>query len=249
MRIGLIGHGKMGQEVERLALQRGHRIAHIFTRQQPLTSDLREIDILIDFSVPEAVPQNVHAAARAQISIVEGTTGWYDRLDEIRKIVEGSQIGFLYAPNFSLGVHLFFRIVEHAGRLFDRFPEYDLWVHEIHHHQKLDSPSGTALALGEILLRTVRRKREVLIERPTSKIAPHQLQISSTRVGSVPGTHIVGFDSLAETIELTHTARNRAGFALGALAAAEWLVAHQKIGFFTMDDFLDEIFNQRRDSG
>lgn len=241
MRIGLIGHGKMGQEVERLALQRGHQISRIFTKNQPLTetSDLTDIDILIDFSVPRAVLQHVRAAARARTNIIEGTTGWYEHLEEIKKLVQESHMGLLYAPNFSLGVQLFFRIVEHAGRLFHRFPEYDLWVHEIHHNQKLDSPSGTALALGKILLNTVERKRELLIERPTSRIAPQQLQISATRVGSVPGTHIVGFDSLSDSIELTHTARNRSGFALGALAAAEWLV--NKTGFFTMDDFLNEI--------
>jgi 4-hydroxy-tetrahydrodipicolinate reductase len=246
MRIGLIGHGKMGQEVERLALQKGHQIARIFTEAQPLRErdPLTDMDILIDFSVPAAVPQNVRAAAQAHMNILEGTTGWYEHLDQIKKLVRDSQIGLLYAPNFSLGVQLFFRIVVHAGRLFNRFSDYDLWVHEIHHHQKLDSPSGTALALGKLLLNTVERKRELLTERPT-KIAPQQLQISSTRVGSVPGTHIVGFDSLSDSLELTHTARNRSGFALGALAAAEWLVNKNKKGCFTMDDFLDEILGGR----
>ncbi len=245
MKLGLIGYGKMGQEVERLAGQKGHQIAKIFTEEQPITAarDLTGIEMLIDFSVPGAVPQNIEVAAQAKINLIEGTTGWYADLDKIKKLVQDSQIGFLYAPNFSLGVNLFLRLVGFAGELFNRFADYDLWVHEVHHNQKLDSPSGTALALGELLLQKIERKQELLTERPTAKIAPQQLQISSTRVGYVPGTHIVGFDSFADSIELTHRARNRAGFALGALAAAEWLM-HKK-GFFTMDDFLNALLARR----
>jgi 4-hydroxy-tetrahydrodipicolinate reductase len=241
MRIGLIGHGKMGQEIERLALQKQHTIAQIFTEEKPIwaADDLSNTDVLIDFSWPDAVRENIETAARAQLNLVEGTTGWYSSLDEAKQLVQESGIGFIYASNFSLGVNLFFKIVEHAGALFNLFSDYDLFVHEIHHHQKLDSPSGTALTLGQILTRTVKRKTEILTERASRKIGPSQLHISSTRVGSVPGTHIVGFDSAADTIELIHSARNRVGFAMGALAAAEWLLG--KRGFFTMDDFLSHV--------
>lgn len=241
MHIGLIGYGKMGQEIERLAHQRHLSIGRVFTRQNPVwdAEDLSQIDVLIDFSEAEAVRRNIEAAARAKVNVVEGTTGWYRSLEEIAQLVQASQIGVIYAPNFSLGVQLFFKIIEHAGKLFDHFPDYDLFVHEIHHSQKADSPSGTALQLGSILLKTIRRKRELLTERAASKIEASHLHVTSTRVGSVPGTHIVGFDSLADTIELTHIARSRAGFALGALTAAEWIVGKQ--GLFTMDDLLTQI--------
>lgn len=250
MRIGLIGYGKMGRELERLAQQRQHAITRVFTRQNPVwdAEDLSQIDVLIDFSKAEAVRRNIETAARAKVNVVEGTTGWYHALEEIAQLVQTSQIGVIYAPNFSLGVQLFFMIVEHAGKLFDHFPDYDLFVHEIHHNQKADSPSGTALQLGNILLKTIRRKRELVTDCVASKIEAFQLHISSTRVGSVPGTHIVGFDSIADTIELTHSARSRAGFALGALIAAEWIIGKQ--GLFTMDDLLTQILypTQRREA-
>ncbi|MBI1742839.1 4-hydroxy-tetrahydrodipicolinate reductase [Candidatus Acetothermia bacterium] len=241
MRIGLIGHGKMGQEIERLATQKKHTITHIFTEDKPLwnAKELSDIDVLIDFSLPSAVMKNIETAARAKANLVEGTTGWYEKLSEVQRQVQQSGIGFIYASNFSLGVNLFFKIVEHAGSLFNHFSDYDLFVHEMHHNQKIDSPSGTALSLGKILLKTVERKKEILSDRAASKIEPSQLHISSTRVGSMPGTHIVGFDSAADTIELTHKARNRSGFALGALAAAEWI--QSKKGFFIMDEMIKDI--------
>jgi 4-hydroxy-tetrahydrodipicolinate reductase len=251
MRIGLIGYGNMGRQIEQLAPQRQHTVVRIFTKDHPLwaASDLSQIDVLVDFSRAEAVLRNIETAASAKINLVEGTTGWYHALDEVAQIVRSAKIGLIYAPNFSLGVQIFFKIVEHAGRLFNHFPEYDLFVHEIHHAQKADSPSGTALRLGDILLRTVERKSEVLTERAASKRLASQLHISSTRVGSVPGTHIVGFDSVADTIELTHTARSRAGFAWGALIAAEWI--KDKQGLFTMDDLFNDIVRtspRRRES-
>ncbi len=250
MRIGLIGYGKLGQEIERLARHRQHTIVRVFTRQNTVwdAENLSQIDVLIDFSKAEAVRRNIEAAARAKVNLVEGTTGWDRSLAAVARLVRAAQIGVIYAPNFSLGVQLFFKIVEHAGQLFDHFPDYDLFVHEIHHNHKADSPSGTALQLGNILLNTVRRKSELLTDRAASKIEAFQLHISSTRVGSVPGTHIVGFDSAADTIELIHTARSRAGFALGALVAAEWIIGKQ--GLFTMDDLLTQILypNPRRET-
>jgi 4-hydroxy-tetrahydrodipicolinate reductase len=241
MRLGLIGHGKMGQEIEQLALQRQHTITQFYTEQSPIwtVKDLSDVDVLLDFSLPGAVQKNIEAAARAGINIIEGTTGWYDRLEDVKRLVVKSGIGFIYASNFSLGVNVFFKIAEYAGGLFNHFSDYDVFVHEIHHNQKIDSPSGTALSLGKILTHTVERKTEILTDRAAAQIAPQQLHVSSTRVGAVPGTHTVGFDSMADTIELTHRARNRLGFAMGALAAAEWIQGKQ--GFFTMDDLLKDI--------
>ncbi len=241
MRIGLIGHGKMGQEIEKLSAQKKHTIVDIFSEARPIWSEksLSHIDVLIDFSLPDVALKNIETAAQANINLVEGTTGWYEKLPEVQKLVKQSGIGFIYASNFSLGVNLFFKMVEHAGTLFNRFSDYDLFVSETHHNQKIDSPSGTALSLGKILLKTMERKKTILSDRADSKIDPAHLHITSTRVGSVPGTHLVGFDSSADTIELIHTARNRSGFAMGALATAEWI--QNKKGFFTMDDFLSDV--------
>jgi 4-hydroxy-tetrahydrodipicolinate reductase len=242
MTIGLVGYGKMGKEVEAAARERHLTIGHIFTEEEnprgsALTSEaLRGIDVCIDFSSPAAVLDNIRAVAAARCNMVVGTTGWQDRLESVRELVLRAEIGFLYSANFSLGMNLFFEIVSDAARLLGRYPEYDAAITEVHHSGKADSPSGTALHLGSLLLQALQRKTGILAEPAHGPIAPHQLHISSTRTGRVPGTHRVLFDSDADTIELTHTARNRRGFALGALVAAEWLKG--KKGFYTMRDVI-----------
>jgi 4-hydroxy-tetrahydrodipicolinate reductase len=172
--------------------------------------------------------------------MVIGTTGWYHQLDEVKAIVQSAKMGVIYASNFSLGMNLFFRIVECAAELFDKFEEYDPFIHETHHRRKVDSPSGTAVTLGKILLEKIKRKSDILAQNSEGAISPKHLHISSTRAGEVPGTHLVGFDSAADTVELKHTARDRSGFALGALYAAEWIVA--KHGLFTLNDLFKDIF-------
>ncbi len=241
MTIALIGYGRMGKEVEEAARERRLTPARIFTEEEnprgaALTAEaLRGVDVCIDFSAPGAVLDNIRAVAAARCGMVVGTTGWYDHLATVRALVEESGIGFLYSSNFSLGMNIFFRIVDEAARLIGR-QSYDAAVQEIHHRGKADSPSGTALSLGAILLEAMPGKTEILTGPPEGPIAPHQLQVSSTRTGSVTGIHTVLFDSDADTIALTHTARNRRGFALGALVAAEWLKG--RTGFFTMQDVL-----------
>jgi 4-hydroxy-tetrahydrodipicolinate reductase len=168
-----------------------------------------------------------------------GTTGWDAQANAVRQIVVESGIGLLASSNFSIGVSLFLKIAERAGELFQKFDQYDVFTHEFHHRQKADSPSGTALMLGKILLKTIPRKTEILVDTSHGKIAPQALHMTSTRGGFVPGTHEVFFDSEADTIEIRHTARSRAGFATGALKAAERL--HGKRGFFTMEDYLNKI--------
>jgi 4-hydroxy-tetrahydrodipicolinate reductase len=242
MTIALIGYGKMGKEVEAAARERHITLGHVFTEEEnpdatALTrKSLHGIDVCIDFSTPTAVLGNIRAVAAAGCNIVVGTTGWYDHLEEVRSLVKEKNIGFLYAANFSLGINIFSRIVMDAARLFDRQAGYDVAVSEIHHRGKADSPSGTALSLGALILQTFRRKTELLTETPHGTIASHQLHVSSARVGTTTGTHSVTFDSEADTIELRHTARNRRGFALGALVAAEWLKG--KRGFYTMQDVI-----------
>jgi 4-hydroxy-tetrahydrodipicolinate reductase len=242
MNLALIGYGKMGKEVERAAHDRGLKIFKIFEVDDnpdgsALTKEsLKSVDVCIDFSSPEVVMNNIEAVAEAGKNIVVGTTGWYDRLDYVRKLVKEKKIGFLYASNFSLGVNIFTQIVMDAAHLFDRYPQYDVAIQEMHHRGKADSPSGTALSLGSTILQAMKRKSELAGETQHGAIKPHQLHVTSTRMGSVTGQHTVLFDSDADTIELVHTAKNRSGFAAGAIVAAEWLKG--KKGFYTMRDVL-----------
>jgi 4-hydroxy-tetrahydrodipicolinate reductase len=240
MNIALIGHGKMGREVEQAAAEKGIKIARVFTSQNNMNglglnkNSLAGIDVCIDFSTPTVALDNIQAVAENGTNIVVGTTGWYDRLDQVKKLVKDRKIGFLYASNFSLGVNLFSQIVLDAAHLFGRYPEYDVAVTDVHHRGKADSPSGTALSLASILLQEMKRKSEVLHETSHGVIKPHQLHITSTRVGHVTGRHAVIFESESDSVELIHTAKNRRGYALGALVAAEWIKGRR--GFYTMRD-------------
>jgi 4-hydroxy-tetrahydrodipicolinate reductase len=233
MRIALIGYGKMGREIEAIAREQGETIACVFDSKRPASAaDLSTVDVCIEFSTPSVVLSNIRAAIAARKAIVVGTTGWHRHLPELKEEVRDS--GLLYSANFSLGMNIFQRIVARAGELMENAPEYDPFIHETHHRLKADSPSGTALRLGEILLGRISRKKRVLSETSSGKIAADALHVTSTRAGHVTGTHVVGFDSDADLIELRHVAKNRRGFALGALTAARWL--HGRKGIYTMDD-------------
>lgn len=242
MNLALIGYGRMGKEVELVAKEKGIKIVSIFTEENNtgglgLTPDsLKHVDVCIDFSTPGSVVDNIEAVADCGKNIIVGTTGWYDKLDQIRKLVKEKKIGMLYASNFSLGLNVFSQLVMDASRMFEKHSEYDVSVHEAHHSGKTDSPSGTALSLGQIILQSLKRKTEILHETSHGQIKPHQLHIASTRVGHVTGTHTVLFDSECDSIELVHRAKGRRGFALGAVVAAEWLKGRK--GFFTMRDVI-----------
>jgi len=242
MNLALIGYGKMGREVEKAAKEKGAKIIKIFdidnnTGGLGLTREsLKGVDVCIDFSAPGAVLDNIEAVADCGKNIVVGTTGWYDRLDHVRKLVKEKKIGLLYSANFSLGVNIFAQIVMDAAHLFQHHPEYDVAISEVHHKGKTDSPSGTALTLGSIILQNLGRKSELATEAVHGVIKPHQLHVTSTRLGAVTGKHAVLFDSEADTVELVHTAKSRAGFALGAIVAAEWLKG--KKGTYTMRDVI-----------
>jgi 4-hydroxy-tetrahydrodipicolinate reductase len=218
MRLGLIGYGKMGREVESLAKEKAIEITRIIGSASK-EKELEGLDLCIDFSRPEAVLPRLKQCAAAGVSLVVGTTGWYDKMDEAKDIVNTSQIGFLYAENFSPGMTLFIELIKRAGSLANLFPEYEYALEEAHHSKKLDSPSGTALQIAKTFMGEVKNKQ-----------ANASLPISSTRCGSIPGTHSLLLDAAADTITLTHTARNRSGFALGALRAAQWLQGRK--GFY-----------------
>jgi 4-hydroxy-tetrahydrodipicolinate reductase len=233
MRIALIGFGKMGKEIDALAREQGETIARVFEIDSPVrTQDLADVDVCIDFSTPDSVLSNIRCATEARRDIVIGTTGWDKHLPEIRNTVKDS--GLLYSSNFSLGMNIFFRIAASAAELMRKSTEYDPYIEEIHHRQKADSPSGTALNLGRILLQRIDRKKDILSHPSEGKIPPDKLHIASIRAGNVTGIHTVGFDSEADLIELRHTAKNRRGFALGALTAARWLRGRK--GVYTMED-------------
>jgi 4-hydroxy-tetrahydrodipicolinate reductase len=233
MNIALIGFGKMGREIESVARSQGETIVRVFDSKHAVQPEaLADADVCIEFSTPAAVLSNIHAAIKAKRNIVVGTTGWYQHLPELKSVINDS--GLLYSANFSLGMNYFFRIVHQAAQLMNRATDYDPYVQELHHRQKVDSPSGTALRLAQILVDAIDRKKQILTRPPDGKILPEMLHVSSTRAGVIAGTHTIGFDSEADCIELKHVAKTRRGFALGALAAARWLRGRK--GIYTMDD-------------
>lgn len=251
MKIALIGYGEMGHALAQAARTRGHttpviidRHAEEATAAEVSAGALAGADIAIDFSSAEVLNDSVRACVEASIPLVVGTTGWYDRMEEVRKLTEtsaGKRIGFLWSSNFSVGVQMYLRIVASAAHLMNAAEEYDIWGHEIHHTGKADSPSGTAKTLEKILLDAITRKRSVVEDKLDRKREDSEIHFSSVRGGPVNFGHTIGFDSAADRILITHEARNRDGYALGAVRAAEWLVDKQ--GFYTMDDYLHGIFS------
>jgi 4-hydroxy-tetrahydrodipicolinate reductase len=246
MKVAIIGYGSMGREVERVLRDRGHQVSARVDPVQPgadakaLTEGIaRASDVAIEFSHAEAVLSNAREYARLHVSAVCGTTGWYAKLEELRGAVAASRIGYLYGSNFSIGAHLFFALAAAAAELANSCPEYDLMGWEVHHKRKKDSPSGTALSLARIVTSRSARQKKLVTERLDRAPAPDELHFASVRGGEVPGTHTLLVDSAFDTIELTHRARSRGGFALGAVRAAEWLAG--KSGVFQVDDFIDDI--------
>ncbi len=233
----------MGRAVEQVARERGHEVAARFDEYQPLPEaaapDLGGADVAIDFTAPGAAVGNIRKYCRWGLPAVVGTTGWYERLDEVRGLVAEAGAALLYAPNFSVGVQILVRALAAVAPLLDAFPEYDLGVHEWHHVRKVDSPSGTALQLAGALLGGVGRKTRLETETQHGRIAPEALHVTSSRVGEVIGRHIVTLDSAFDALELKHEAKGRTGFAFGAVRAAEWLPG--KTGLFTLDDVLEEM--------
>lgn len=244
MKIALFGYGKMGELIERLATQRGHEIALIVdknNRPQLIPEDLQEVDMAIDFSRPEAVIDNINLCFEAGTPIVVGTTGWYDALDEIREICLAGNNSLLYGSNFSIGVNVLFHINKLLARAMDPYKSYDVQVEEIHHTQKLDAPSGTAITLAAGILENSSSKTSWinnLIGEGAEKIPQAgELLIESHRIEEVPGTHTVIYSSEIDQIELKHTAHNRKGFAVGAVLAAEWLAG--RAGFYEIGEMFD----------
>jgi len=232
MKIAFIGYGAMGKLIRTLAEEKGQEIAVVVddayagSSSAKLASTLRGADVAIDFTVAVAVRRNVEACMLAGVPLVEGTTGWNDQREDIERLVRDRNGAMVFGANFSIGVNLFYRVVDHAAELLAKFPEYEAFIEEQHHSRKKDAPSGTALKLKEIVSRHI----------------SDEFSVSSTRAGNIPGTHQVGFDGPADQILLKHTARSREGFAAGALLAAEWIV--RKKGFFEFSEVMNEIIRR-----
>jgi 4-hydroxy-tetrahydrodipicolinate reductase len=246
MKIALSGYGKMGQITEQLALKKGHNVISTIDPlvKQAKFHELNEknlcgADVVIDFTVPNIVLSNIYKYIDYGINAVIATTGWYENLQEVKEKVENSEIGFIWAGNFSIGVNLFFHIIKQSAVLMDKFSIYDVMGYEIHHNRKKDSPSGTMNMMGKILLENLSNKKKFVSEKLDRKIEEDEIHLASVRGGNVPGTHVISFDSEVDTIELKHTARSRKGFAVGALQAAEWI--KDKKGFYNIEDMMSEI--------
>jgi 4-hydroxy-tetrahydrodipicolinate reductase len=237
MKIALLGYGRMGKEIEKIALERGHKIVlkiDIQNADELTARNLQKADVAIDFSIPESAFNNIMNCFKAGIPIVSGTTGWLNRYNEVSDYCKEHHNSFFYASNYSIGVNIFFEVNKALARMMNRYPSYEISLEEIHHIHKLDSPSGTAITIAEGILENLKRKKNWKLGENTDK---DSLQITAKREGEVPGTHIVTYDSEVDYLEIKHVAKNRKGLALGAVIAAEFILG--KTGIFSMNDLMN----------
>lgn len=230
MKIALLGYGKMGKVIEKIALERGHQIV-LKKGSQDSFEGLLEADVAIDFSLPNVAVENISECLNHSIPVISGTTGWLEHYNEMVKLCKENNGSFIYGSNFSLGVNIFFELNENLAKMMKNLAQYQVSMEEIHHTQKLDAPSGTAISLAEGIIKNSNYKNWTL-ENPTND----EILIDAKRIGTVPGTHSIFYDSAVDQIEIKHTAHSREGFALGSIVAAEWLIG--KKGVFTMKDVL-----------
>lgn len=231
MKIALLGYGKMGKTIEQIAQSRGHDI--VLKIDKHITDyDITKADVAIDFSVPSAAVGNLSKALNNNVPVISGTTGWLKDYDDITRLCKERDGAFIYASNFSIGVNIFFELNKQLAKMMSDLYKYKVNMQEIHHTQKLDAPSGTAITLAEGIIENSNYKQWSLDKNDADTIP-----IVAKRIEDVPGTHVVSYDSTVDTIEIKHTAKNREGFALGAVIAAEWIVG--KTGIFTMKDVLN----------
>jgi len=236
MKIALIGYGKMGKEIEQIAIFRGHEIVlkiNSNNLQEFTVDNLKKADVAIEFTTPNAVLKNIYTCFDAGIPIVVGTTAWYKHLDEVKKYCAQKNASLLYASNFSVGVNLFFALNKKLAELMAPYKEYDVMIEEIHHTQKLDAPSGTAISLANDILAVHPTKKKWSLDKSDEQT----LLIKAKRIDPCPGTHSIKYSSEIDDIEIIHTAHNRKGFATGAVIAAEWLIG--KKGVYTINDVLN----------
>ncbi|AZJ32028.1 dihydrodipicolinate reductase [Tenacibaculum mesophilum] len=231
MKIALLGYGRMGKEIEKIALQRGHQI--VIKTSGKEVYDITKADVAIDFSIPSSAYDNISNCINNNTPVISGTTGWLDKYNDIVDLCNEKNGAFIYASNFSLGVNVFFELNKQLAKMMNTLEQYNVSIEEIHHTKKLDAPSGTAITLAEGVIENTNQKAWELDEKTSEENIP----IKAIRTPNVPGTHTVTYNSEIDTIDIKHTAHNRQGFALGAVIAAEWL--NNKTGVFTMRDVLN----------
>lgn len=231
MKIALLGYGRMGKEIEKIAISRGHEI--VIRKEDNTQIDITKADIAIDFSIPSSAFENITNCFHNGVPVVSGTTGWLDQYEKAVAICEAKKGGFIYASNFSVGVNIFFELNRQLAKMMHKIDNYSIAMEEIHHTKKLDAPSGTAITLAEGIISETDQKKWALDKSESETTIP----IVAKRIPDVPGTHTVEYNSDVDAIEIKHTAHNRKGFALGAVVAAEWLL--NKTGVFTMKDVLN----------
>lgn len=244
MKIALFGYGKMGKIIEKIALDRRHEIVLKIDKDnlhEATPENLQQADVVIEFTTPASAIGNIISCFEAGVPVVVGTTGWHEHLEEVKSQCLESDNALMYGTNFSVGVNIFFHVNRMLAKIMNNYPYYDVQVEEIHHTQKLDSPSGTAITIAEGILESLDAKsdwKNILLsdtgEVGDDSLKADELLIESHRIENVPGTHTVLYDSEVDTLEFKHTAHNRNGFALGAVLAAEWL--KDKKGFFPVTD-------------
>jgi 4-hydroxy-tetrahydrodipicolinate reductase len=242
MKIAIIGYGQMGKLIEKLAPDFGLEVVCVIDpilNTEITEKNIIDADVCIDFSLPNSILSNTKKIAKLRKNLVIGTTGWQEHFYEIEQLSKNHEIGIIYASNFSIGMNTFFLIVENAAKLMNQLPQYDAFGYEMHHNKKQDSPSGTAKTLADIIIANLDKKTSQQFEKLDRKIAPEEFHFASIRSGNIPGTHTIGFDSMADTIELKHTARNREGFAQGAIQAAKWI--NGKTGIYNFQEIFYEI--------
>ena len=236
MKIAIIGYGKMGKEIEKIALERNHEIIFRFDKNNVsefTVENLKKVDVAIEFTEPSQAYDNYGKCFDAEIPVVSGTTGWLDKLPNIKDACKLNNKTFFYASNFSLGVNLFFKLNKQLAKLINKTDNYNVEISETHHTEKKDAPSGTAITLAEGIIENFDKKVSWVKEKSTQK---DEIAIKSFRIDKVPGTHTIKYDSEVDFIEITHSAKSRKGFALGAVVAAEFV--KDKTGFFTMEDII-----------
>lgn len=233
MKIILVGYGKMGKTIEKIALERGHTITAKIDIDNSETLTTASGDVAIEFSQPDSAFRNITTCLEKGIPVVCGTTGWLERRDEVEALCDKNDGAFFYASNYSIGVNILFAMNDYLARMMNRFPKFDVAIDEIHHTEKKDAPSGTAISLADGLIKNLDRKKK-WADHETSN--PADVVINSFRIADVPGTHVLKYSSGIEDLEMKHTAHSREGFARGAVAIAEWIQG--KKGILTMHDFL-----------
>ena len=231
MKIALLGYGRMGKEIEKIALSRGHEI--VIKKNVDTVIDINIADVAIDFSVPTSAYNNITNCINNNVPVISGTTGWLDKYDDAVALCKKKNSAFIYASNFSLGVNIFFELNKQLAKMMSSLEDYNISMEEIHHTKKLDAPSGTAITLAEGIIENSSKNNWELDEKTSEENIP----IVAKRISDVPGTHTVWYDSEVDSIEIKHTAHSRKGFALGAVVAAEWIIG--KKGAFSMKDVLN----------